>query len=83
MIGSAVVKRLLADGMAVVAVDVNAATRPVFDAMGVGFVHADVTQEAQVIRLAGEAGPVDSVVHVAGGAGLVREPSLETSTLET
>jgi NAD(P)-dependent dehydrogenase (short-subunit alcohol dehydrogenase family) len=84
MIGAATVRRLAEAGCAVLAVDlVKPATAHPFVTPFV----ADVTDLDQVAAIANQAahlfGHADAVVHIAGGAGPVRAPSLETTELST
>jgi NAD(P)-dependent dehydrogenase (short-subunit alcohol dehydrogenase family) len=83
MIGSAVVRQLRDAGCAVLAVDLKAA-----DASdGVTAFTADVTDPAQIDALVARAerlfGHADALVHIAGGAGPVHAPDLETTELST
>ncbi len=83
MIGSATVRQLRAAGCAVLAVDLKAPEA----SDGVTPFAADVTDPAQIDALAARAmqlfGHAEALVHVAGGAGPVRAPSLETTELST
>lgn len=82
MIGAATVRRLRAMGCAILAVDI---VEPDADQEGVTFFLADVTDPGQVEAVAAKAeqrfGHADALIHIAGGAGPVRAPSLETTDL--
>jgi len=82
MIGVATVKRLRDMGCTILAVDIS---EPVSSYVGVTHFTADVSDPAQVESVGATAkqlfGHVDALVHIAGGAGLVRAPSLETTDL--
>ena len=81
MIGTATVRQLRDAGCAVLAVDLKAPEA----SDGVMPFAADVTDPAQIDALALRAeqlfGHADALVHIAGGAGPVRAPSLETTEL--
>ena len=82
MIGVATVRRLRDMGCAVLAVDIS---EPTSNYVGVTSLTADISDAAQVESVAAAArqlfGHVDALVHIAGGAGSVRAPSLETTDL--
>src|SRR5262249_34112025 len=82
MIGAATVRRLRDLGCSVLAVDIHA---PVSNYVGVTNFIADVSDPAQTESVAATArqlfGHVDALIHVAGGAGPVRAPSLEATDL--
>jgi NAD(P)-dependent dehydrogenase (short-subunit alcohol dehydrogenase family) len=82
MIGAATVRRLRDLGCSVLAVDLH---EPVSSYVGVTNFTADVGDPLQIESVAATArqlfGHVDALVHVAGGAGPVRAPSLEATDL--
>lgn len=82
MIGQATVRHLRQNGCAVLAVDM---VGPAATGDGVTPCIADVTDPAQVENVAARAeklfGQADALVHIAGGAGPVRAPNLETTEL--
>ena len=82
MIGAATVRRLRDMGCSVLAVDIN---EPTSSYVGVTPFTADVSDPAQAEAIAATVrqlfGHVDALVHIAGGAGPVRAPSLETTDL--
>jgi NAD(P)-dependent dehydrogenase (short-subunit alcohol dehydrogenase family) len=82
MIGTATVRRLRAAGWSVLAVDLK---EPAAED-GVEPLAADVTDPEQVLRIAARArslGPAAALVHIAGGAGPVRAPDLDSTELAT
>ncbi len=84
MIGAATVRALAEAGCAVLAVDL---VKPVTAHNFVTPFVADVTDPGQVAAIAKQAahvfGHADALVHIAGGAGPVRAPGLETTELST
>jgi NAD(P)-dependent dehydrogenase (short-subunit alcohol dehydrogenase family) len=84
MIGAATVRRLASTGCAVLAVDL---VDPAEAQNNVTPFAADVTDPDQIAAVAHQAarlfGHADALVHIAGGAGSVRAPSLETTELST
>ena len=84
MIGAATVRRLAETGCAVLAVDI---VSPAARHDAVTFFSADVSDPDQIAAIAKRAaqlfGHADALVHIAGGAGPVRAPSLETTELST
>lgn len=82
MIGAATVRRLAAAGCKILAVDL---APPANVPDGVTPFAADVTDPEQVAAVAARAaqlfGHAEALVHIAGGAGPVRAPSLETTEL--
>jgi NAD(P)-dependent dehydrogenase (short-subunit alcohol dehydrogenase family) len=84
MIGAATVRRLASTGCAVLAVDL---VDPAEAQNNVTPFAADVTDPDQIAAVAHQAarlfGHADALVHIAGGAGPVRAPSLETTELST
>ncbi|MEP6831635.1 MAG: SDR family NAD(P)-dependent oxidoreductase [Rhizomicrobium sp.] len=84
MIGAATVRLLAERGCTVLAVDLTA---PSLIPAGVTPFAADVTDPEQVIAIAAHAGQLfgtaDALVHIAGGAGPIRAPDLESTELST
>jgi NAD(P)-dependent dehydrogenase (short-subunit alcohol dehydrogenase family) len=84
MIGAATVRRLAETGCAVLAVDI---VSPAARHDAVTAFTADVSDPDQIAAIAKRAaqlfGHADALVHIAGGAGPVRAPSLETTELST
>jgi NAD(P)-dependent dehydrogenase (short-subunit alcohol dehydrogenase family) len=84
MIGAATVRLLAERGCAVLAVDLTA---PSLIPGGVTPFAADVTDPEQVTAIAARAGQLfgaaDALVHIAGGAGHIRAPDLESTELST
>jgi NAD(P)-dependent dehydrogenase (short-subunit alcohol dehydrogenase family) len=84
MIGAATVRRLAEAGCAVLAVDIAS---PAARHEAVTPFAADVSDPDQIAAIADHAarlfGHADALVHIAGGAGPVRAPSLETTELST
>jgi NAD(P)-dependent dehydrogenase (short-subunit alcohol dehydrogenase family) len=84
MIGAATVRRLVEAGCAVLAVDL---VKPAEAQNHVTPFAADVTDPDQIAAVAHQAarlfGHADALVHIAGGAGPVRAPDLETTELST
>ena len=82
MIGAATLRRLRDMGCSVLAVDIS---EPTASYVGVTSFTADVTDPAQVESVAATVrqlfGHADALVHIAGGAGSVRAPSLESTDL--
>jgi len=82
MIGAATVRRLRDLGCSVLAVDIH---DPVSHYVGVTNFTADVSEPDQIESVAATArqlfSHVDALIHVAGGAGPVRAPSLEATDL--
>lgn len=82
MIGVATVKRLRDMGCSILAVDIN---ESISSHVGVTSFTADVTDAAQIESVVAAArqlfGHVDALVHIAGGAGPTKAPSLEATDL--
>jgi 3-oxoacyl-[acyl-carrier protein] reductase len=82
MIGAATLRRLRDMGCSVLAIDIS---EPTSSYVGVTSFTADVTDPAQIDSVAATVrqlfGHADALVHIAGGAGSVKAPSLEATDL--